>query len=88
MNLFGDTRAPRKNLWAGLVLAAMGAYWVGQAIGGLERPEPWPGSHRFDWIQVALGALFIAGGLMQFRLGLRGARFPTTDGAADPTKHQ
>lgn len=82
MNLFGDPRSPRLNLWGGLVLAALGAFMAGLAAGGLERAELFPGSHRSDWIQLALGALLVAAALMQFRLGLLAARFPTPGGVA------
>lgn len=84
MNLFGDPRAPRMNLWGGLVLTAFGAFLAGLAAGGLERPELWPGAHRNDWIQLVLGAALIAGSLMQFRLGLRAAQFPTPGEVAVP----
>lgn len=76
MNLFGDPRAPRRNLWGGLVLAALGAFTAGLATGGLERPELWPGSHRSDWRQLGLGLLLVFGALMQFRLGLRATHLP------------
>lgn len=87
MNLFGDPRAPRRNLWGGLVLAGLGAFMAGLAAGGLERPELFPGSHRSDWIQLALSALLVFGAVMQFRLGLRAARFPTAGGSAAPSAH-
>lgn len=77
MNLFGDPRAPRRNLWGGLGLAAIGAFLSGLAAGGLERAELFPGSHRYDWQQLVLGVLLVFGAVMQFRLGLRAARFPT-----------
>lgn len=77
MTLFGDPRAPRRNLWGGLILTALGALFVGMTESQLTGPEQWPGAHRSEWINLALGVLMAFGGVMQFRLGLRAARFPT-----------
>ena len=76
MNLFGDPRAPRRNLWGGLILTAVGALFVGMTESQLTGPELWPGARRSEWINLGLGLLMIFGGVMQFRLGLRAARFP------------
>jgi hypothetical protein len=81
---FGDSRAPRRNLWGGLVLAALGAFMAGLAAGGLERAELFPGSHRNDWIQLALAVLLVFAALMQFRLGLRATPFPRRESTAEP----
>lgn len=75
MSLFGDPRAPRRNLWGGLILTALGALLVGMDVEHLAGPELWPGARRTDWIQLALSILLVFGGVMQFRLGLRAARF-------------
>ena len=85
MNLFGDPRAPRRNLWGGLVLAALGALFIGMTESQLAAAEQWPGHHRSEWINLAIGALIAFGGVMQFRLGLRAARFPD-DAARHPDR--
>ncbi len=83
MTLFGDTRAPRRNLWGGLVLTALGALMAGMTESQVTGPEPWPGAHRSGWIQLALSTLIAFSGVMQFRLGLRAAHFPD---APDPAQ--
>ncbi len=77
MNPFGDPRAPRRDLWGGLIITALGALFVGMTESQLAGPEQWPGHHRSEWINLALGILMAFGGVMQFRLGLRAARFRT-----------
>lgn len=84
MTMFGDARAPRRNLWGGLVLTALGALLIGMTIERLDGPEQWTGADRSDWISLALEALIVVSGVMQFRLGLRAARFPTDPAAAEP----
>lgn len=79
MTLFGNPLHPRRNLWGGLIMTALGALSVGMGEAQVIGPEPWPGAHRSGWIHILLSALFAVGGIMQFRLGLRGAHFP-----ADP----
>jgi len=79
MSLFGDPRAPRRNLWGGLILTALAALMVGMDVEHLAAPEQWPGARRSDWIGLALSILLVFGGVMQFRLGLRAARFPDTE---------
>lgn len=76
MNVFGDPRAPRRNLWGGLILTALGALLVGMTESRLSGPELWPGANRSEWISLVLSALLVFGGVMQFRLGLNAARFP------------
>lgn len=83
MNLFGDPRAPRRNLWGGLLLTALGALLVELTESQLAGPEAWPGARRHAWIQLVLSVLMTFGGVMQFRLGLRVAHFPA-DPAARP----
>lgn len=77
MSMFGDPRAPRRNLWGGLVLTALGALMMGMTIEHLDGPEQWPGAVRSDWISLALEALMVVSGVMQFRLGLRATHFPS-----------
>lgn len=79
MTPFGDPRAPRRNLWGGLIITAIGALFVGVTESQLAGPEPWPGARRGEWINLGLGLLMIFAGVMQFRLGLRAARFPDGD---------
>ena len=86
MNLFGDPRAPRRNLWGGLVLTALGALLVGMTESQLTAPELWPGAHRSEWRNLVLGVLIIVSGVMQFRLGLRAARFPDDAAAGHPDR--
>lgn len=82
MTLFGDPRHPRRNLWGGLILSALGALSIGMTDSQLTGPELWPGAHRSAWIQLVLSALIVFSGVMQFRLGLRAARFPEVAEAA------
>ncbi len=83
MTLFGDSRAPRRNLWGGLVLTALGALMVGMTESQVTGPESWPGAHRSGWLLLVSAALIAFGGVMQFRLGLRAAHFPD---APDPAQ--
>lgn len=84
MSLFGDPRAPRRNLWGGLVIAALGAFLAGLAVAALSGPERWTGARRYDWLQLALAVLIVFGAVMQFRLGLREVRLPPRAATTSP----
>jgi hypothetical protein len=84
MTLFGNPRTSRRNLWGGLLVTAFGALQLGLSIESVVEPERWPGGHRSAWLLVGLSALVTLSGVMQFRLGLRAARFSRDGEPAAP----
>lgn len=85
IRLVGDPRRPRRNLWGGLVITALGALLLGSGIDTARGLERFPGAHANALVHIGLSLLFVVAGVLQFRLGMRAVP-PTPRGDPVPRK--